>query len=66
MKRILNKWQVHWKFGRDQTRLESGWKIVEFGILKIIKFPEQGERLYKIHYKGFTIKFRVWLPVELV
>ena len=66
MKRILNKWQIHWMFRRDIERREMGWKVVEFGVLKIIEFPKEGERLHKPQYKGFTMKFRVWLPVELI
>lgn len=66
MKKILNKWQIHWGFGKDPERLESGWKRLDFGIFKIVEFPKEGERLHKPQYKGFILKLRIWLPVESI
>lgn len=67
MKRILNKWQAHWEFHREwQMGPASGWRRLEFGILKIIKFPPEGQVLTKDCYKGFAFKFLIWLPIEKI
>lgn len=64
MKPILNKWQWHFYFGKDYSRLDRGWKEVNLGILKIHTMPEEGERLWKKHYKGFLLRFFIWLPID--
>lgn len=65
MKKILNKWQAHFYFGRNHCTDERGWKTVEFGILKFIFLPREGEWMGKEHYKGFFVKFYIWFPVDI-
>lgn len=60
----INRWQVHGFFGRCPYTMERFAKRVEFGILNIHTMPEQGEALWKAHYKGFIIKFYIWLPID--
>ena len=64
MKEILNKWQIHFFFGRDFRTLERGWKRLEFGIFKIIKFPEENEMLWNKYYNGFFWRFKIWIPID--
>jgi hypothetical protein len=64
MKPVINKWQVHFYFGKDWTRYERGWKEVDFGILKIHTLPEQGHQLHKKMYGGFLIRFFIWFPID--
>lgn len=64
MKKILNKWQIHFYFGRDYQCYERGWKKFEFGILKIKRIPDEGESLHKQLYDGFITKFYLWLPID--
>ncbi len=66
MKRLLNKWQLHFIFGRDHGRMESGWKRLEFGILKLHSLPEEAYAFHSAHYKGFIVRLRIWLPIEVV
>lgn len=60
----LNKWQYDFYFGRDYRIFERGWKIVRFGIFNIHTMPEEGYVLQKKHYKGFILKFYIWLPID--
>ena len=64
MRPALNKWQFHGYFGRCNYTMERFAKQVEFGFLKIHTKPEEGCALTKYHYKGFLIKFFIWLPVD--
>lgn len=53
-------------FGQDYMRLPTlGWHIFELGIIKIHKYPEDGQSIGKPeHYKGFIIKFAWWFPID--
>lgn len=64
MKKVLNKWQIHFRFGRDYRTLERGWKEITFGILKIHTLSDEGEMLNKRNYAGFLLKFLVWFPID--
>lgn len=64
MKKELDKWQFVFTFGPDIRTMEPGWRLVEFGILKITSYPGQGWMLSKEHYQGFLIRFMVWLPFK--
>lgn len=64
MKRIINKWQIHWYFGREWEKMDRGWKKVSFGIFKVHTLPEEGAMLSKRMYKGFLIKFCIWFPID--
>jgi hypothetical protein len=64
MKKVINEWQIHFKFGRDYRTLERGWKIIEFGIIKFINFPKEGFEISKQNYKGFLIRFMAWFPID--
>lgn len=70
MKKILNKWQLHWLFFPDYERRETGWRRWEFGIFKIINFPREGQLLFNDPgnrmYWGFLIKLRIWFPFEII
>jgi ABC-type antimicrobial peptide transport system permease subunit len=63
---LAGKWQVYANIGRDYMRLESGWRIVGFGILKINIVPKIGAMLEKKDYNGFLIQYRVWFPIERI
>ena len=65
MKPVLNKWQAVWYFGKDYRTMERGWKQVEFGILNLQHFPESGVMIHKNMYKGFLLRFYIWLPIDL-
>lgn len=58
------KLQFIFSIGRDYRTMLVGWKLVEFGIFKIHTFPQEGEALQKHHYKGFIIRFIMWLPFD--
>lgn len=64
MKPITDKWQFALSLQRDWSRMESGWKVFTFGIFNFIRLPHGGATYGKDDYKGFIIKFRIWLPVE--
>ncbi len=64
MKRITNKWQILFHFKRDLRTLTLGWKEFAFGIVNIQTFPGEAMILTKDHYKGFIIRFMVWLPFD--
>lgn len=64
MKKILNEWQIHFRFAHDPARYERGWRQVEFGILKIHTIPDRGDMLTKGNYDGFILRFLLWLPVD--
>jgi hypothetical protein len=66
MKPTMN-WQV-WcnPFGLDYYRCDRGWKIFEFGCIKLIEMPEQGQSIASYQYKGFIIRFAYWLPFDRV
>ena len=64
MKKVINKWQIHWSFGRLMATLERGWKEISFGIFKIHTMPKEGEMLNKKMYKGFLTKFHIWFPID--
>lgn len=64
MKRILNKWQMHWSFGKDPRTMERGWRRIEFAIVNIREFPPEGYKLTRDLYDGFIIKFCAWLPFD--
>lgn len=48
-------------FNRTYT---FGWRIFEFGIIKIKYIPESGARLSPQMYKGFILKFYWWFPIS--
>jgi len=67
MKPLLNKWQIFCKpYMRDFMRGDRGWKIFEFGIVKLTQMPEYGQAISSYHYKGFIIRFAYWLPIDSV
>ena len=64
MKKEINKWQLMWRFGRDCTVRARGWNEVNFGIFNLHHFPAEGEMVTKRFYRGFIIRFYVFLPIE--
>jgi hypothetical protein len=65
MKRVLNKWQIVWRFGRDWMRLQPGWYTAAIGIVNYKQFPPEGEYpKAKRDYRGFMVNWRFWLPFE--
>jgi len=65
-KKILNRWMLF--FHREvlwDYIPRTGWRYVEFGIVKIKFFPEEGCIYEKQHYKGVWIHFKYWLPFEI-
>lgn len=64
IQKILNKWQVHFHFGKDYRTIERGWKQCEFGIFNIHTEPEDGTMLHSGLYRGFLFRFYVWLPID--
>jgi hypothetical protein len=65
IKSEINKWQIHFSFGREYHRYSDlGWKAVSFGIFNLKELPEQGVSLHKSMYKGFIIKFHIWFPID--
>lgn len=65
-KPILNKWQTTISLQRDYRTMDRGWKIFEFGIFNLKEIPPQGEMLRSKYYKGFLIRFAIWLPFDMV
>ena len=63
MKKILNKWQVSLSLKEDFRRMDRGWKIFEFAIVKWTRWPE-GMMATKNNYKGFIIRFAIWFPID--
>lgn len=63
MKKILNKWQVHFHMGRRMDYVEAGWYAFSFGVIKLLSLPKEGLAITKRNYKGFLIKFYFWLPI---
>lgn len=66
MKRILNKWQFHFRpCGNRYAGVYSvGWHPFELGIFKIHTYPKDGEEFYKKHYHGFILRFMWWFPID--
>jgi len=58
------KWQIWFRIDKDIKRMERGWRIFDFAILKFVEFPQQGEVIQRKHYKGIKILFAFWLPIE--
>lgn len=58
------KWQFKLSIKPDYRRMDAGWKVFVFGIFKFKHLPPMGEIVQKCCYKGFLIKFRIWLPIE--
>lgn len=57
-------WQFTFWFSRDVLRYNPGWKMAGIGLIKITKFPPEGEILTRKYYKGFLLRWRYWLPIE--
>ena len=64
MKKEINKWQIHFTFSRDYFTFARGWKQFIFGIFKLHTLPQEGEMITSKDYKGFIIKFYIWLPID--
>jgi len=64
MKKTLNKWQIGMSLVKDYRSMEMGWKIFNFYFINLKSIPDQGEMLHKRNYKGFIIKFAVWIPFD--
>ena len=62
MKKILNKWQLHFCLKKSFER-DLGWHEFSFGILNLYTFPKEAEKITKRNYKGFLIRFYFWLPI---
>jgi hypothetical protein len=59
------KLQIVLSLTRDYCRMaEMGWKVFTFGIFKIHSFPDSGMTLGPKDYRGFIIKFMIWLPFD--
>lgn len=64
MKRSKNKWHFIFSVSHDFRRVEIGWRLFQFGILKPkFNWPE-GTELRRPYYKGFFIRFYLWWPFE--
>lgn len=60
----LNKWYIGVSFYPDFVRMECGWRLFNFWFMKLSSFPEIGEELQNKHYKGFRIRFYIWIPFD--
>lgn len=62
--KILDKWQFVFTHGRDWRYAQLGWRSIWFGVFKLTSLPTEGVAVQKKHYKGFLLKFKLWLPFE--
>lgn len=61
----IGKWSFVLGFSKDFMRgRDLGWKLFEFGIFSLHRHPPQGACLTRHHYRGFLIRFYVWLPFD--
>jgi hypothetical protein len=67
MKKTTN-WQ--WWFrpsARRYYRMDGiGWRLFSVGIIKLHKLPPEGAAIGREDYKGFSIDFMWWFPIDTV
>jgi len=63
-KKVLDKWQLVLAVDHDFRYRFDGWRVLDFGIFKLLSLPDDGIIPDKRHYKGFWVRFRFWLPFE--
>lgn len=63
-KKVLDKWQLVLTASGDFRYKGDGWRVVDFGIFKLLSLPDDGIRPSRKYYKGFWIRFRIWFPIE--
>lgn len=44
---------------------ETGWRVFECGVFRIVSLPPSHEYLSKRNYRGFRFRIAFWLPFEL-
>jgi hypothetical protein len=43
----------------------EGWRVFDFGVLRLHTQPEHGEQYIQKHYHGFWFRLDFWLPFEV-
>jgi hypothetical protein len=58
-RKVLNKWQFIWV----RTHTDIGWTEIEFGVVRITSFPEEGKPISADNYEGFWSRVLLWSPI---
>lgn len=62
MKKELNKWQYGISMGKCPLWEKGFHPFIRIWVLKLIRFPLEGDILKKCHYKGFLFN-KKWSPL---
>lgn len=62
--KVIHKWQFVAHVETPAWLYRTGWRFVCLGIFRIHTMPPEGVALSKCHYKGFYLRFRMWVPFE--
>ena len=61
----LGRWWFCLRISYDYARRpETGWRRLDFAIIKLKSRPPDGDMITREYYRGFWIALNFWLPFE--
>lgn len=65
MKKSMN-WQFVYYFEKEPTMIAPCLYRFEIGLIKLHTMPSEGQYISRKDYKGFLLRTRLFIPIEII